>query len=370
MYKLIFICIAALFQSCVTDDNNKPSSQDTLEVDWSYEFEHQGSPEPIPFIVGDSLVIISSDGQIISLYINNGSLKWNSESLNEFSIHGKEFLLNKKNLFANHISQLFNWNVENGERKWSFPIEDPLTLFNIGTHASTNYGFAIAAGSNQIFTIDFEGNIVFRKNIEYSSGYISHYENKLYLAQGKTIHGALTLGRITVLNAQNGDSLWAYNTDNGAFNIAPIIEDEIVYAGAIGNSLLNEVVALDAETGEVIWKQAHDYMWTRAFALGPENVYVNTGGSLAALDKETGIINWRVEWLGTASTRPVYLGGFVYLTNYGEILVIEDETGEVVHQESSPDGTTIWHLAASSDKLFAQTSRQLIAYQPWHLRDD
>ncbi|MDR9417048.1 MAG: PQQ-binding-like beta-propeller repeat protein [Gracilimonas sp.] len=368
MYRIIFVCIVTLFQSCVTD--NKPPLQDSLAIDWNYKYKFQGSPDPIPLVVGDSLVITSLDGQVISLFIHDGSLKWSSESLNEFSIHGKGFLLNKKNVFANHTNQLFNWNVENGERKWSIPIEDPLTLFNIGTHASTSYGYAVAAGSNQIFTVDFDGNILFRKQIEYSSGYITHYQNKLYLAQGKTVHGALTLGRITVLNAQDGDSLWAYNADNGAFNVASIVEDGIVYAGAFGNSPLNEVVALDAESGEVIWRYESDYIYTRAFALGPEHVYVNTGGSLAALNKQTGELEWRVEWLGTASTKPVYLGGYVYLTNYSELMVIDDESGQVVHREPSPDGTAIWHVAASSDKIFAQTSRQLIAYQPWHLREE
>ena len=45
------------------------------------------------------------------------------------------------------------------------------------------------------------------------------------------------------------------------------------------------------------------------------------------------------------------------------------ETGELVHEEPLPTGNGyLWRLAVSEDKLFAQTSRHIIAYEPWHLR--
>lgn len=110
--------------------------------------------------------------------------------------------------------------------------------------------------------------------------------------------------------------------------------------------------------------------FTRNTSLGPIHFYVNTGGSLAALNKQNGELEWRVEWLSTDFNKPVYLEGYVYHVRDTELLIIDDTNGEVVHREPVPDGTFFWHVAASSDKIFAQTSNQLIAYQPWHLRDN
>jgi hypothetical protein len=44
-------------------------------------------------------------------------------------------------------------------------------------------------------------------------------------------------------------------------------------------------------------------------------------------------------------------------------------TGELAHREPTPGGF-IWHFAVNENRLFVQTDRQLIAYEPWHLREN
>lgn len=97
--------------------------------------------------------------------------------------------------------------------------------------------------------------------------------------------------------------------------------------------------------------------------------YVNASGWLYAINKTDGSIAWSVTFEGSSFGNIVDINGYVYHARSNEIIIVNDETGEVVHRESVPDGTYFWHVAASSDKVFAQTSRQLIAYQPWHLRE-
>jgi outer membrane protein assembly factor BamB len=193
----------------------------------------------------------------------------------------------------------------------------------------------------------------------------------LFIGQRKTIHGGLTQGRIRAFDASTGDSLWTYQTDNGGFYTRTFVQDGVVYGAAKGNSPLGEIVALDSETGQQIWVyNEKDRAQAQNLSMSEKNIIANTGGGLTAIEKTSGDLSWRVDWLGYGDNKPVYLEGYVYHARYSEILVIHDASGEIVHREPVPSGERyFWHLTAGADKLFAQTDATITAYEPWHLRE-
>lgn len=370
--KAFEIVLIVLFVSACFGENpteiEKPKPE--LNMIWQIDTNIIDAPSAPPLIVDDSVLIITGELSLRAQRISDGKTKWKSEIDGKNALDTKVLLLQDDTIVSAHKNKILGWNKIKGRIILEIKEQDKVSVFPRGRNTVVDNGFAFIGDTLDAYVINASGKIRFRIDVDFgslSSGYVNQ---KVYLGQTKTINGALTLGRIRAFDSQTGDSIWVYNTNNGGFNESILIKGGILFSGSFGNSPLNEVVALNAETGEVIWRYESDYIYTRAFALGPEHVYVNTGGSLAALNKQTGELEWRVEWLGTASTKPVYLGGYVYHTNYSELMVIDDKTGSVVHREPSPDGTAIWHLAASSDKIFAQTSRQLIAYQPWHLREE
>jgi outer membrane protein assembly factor BamB len=358
--------------SCISAPPEDPRPLN-LQIIWKTSTNNIDAPDVQPLIVDDAKIIISGQQDLVAVNINTGDELWRGAIGDEEALVSALLLYDekRKRILSNHKEDFKAWDSITGELLFTLTGESGVQTFALGKHVVLEDGYGLIGDTLDAYVIKPNGSIRYTIQVPFASAGLAYSENTLYMTMGKTINGGLTKGKIVAFNVQSGDSLWAYNTNDGGFiSIAPVIENNILYASTFGNSTLDEAVALDTQTGEVIWRYASDKLFTRRTAMGPTHFYINTGGSLVALDKKGGNLAWRVEWLGTASTKPVYLRGYVYLTDYGEIKVIDDETGEVVHREPTPDGSPIWHVAASSDKIFAQTSRQLIAYQPWHLRGE
>jgi outer membrane protein assembly factor BamB len=379
MKYLLPIFIAIVLQSCFGSPA-APSKPEGLTEIWRYEHGIVGDAPPV---VSDDMVFASGGLYLYAITENTGEMVWKAEVDNDMELQGHILLNDDRSIVACHRDgdeiKIRSWHKVNGVLEWErVYIDDPnsqdLEPVLLGGHTviGEDNSYAFVARNSEIFILNERGEQTLRKKLDnhYSIRGIAYTNGKLLMGQGRTIHGGLTLGRITALDTASGDSLWAYDTEDGGFLAPPIVEDGVMYAGAVGNSPVKEFVALDAETGEVIWRQT-DWVRTDNFLLGPKYIYVNTGASLAALDKTDGHIVWRFEWESSAGLiTPVYLEGYVYHSDHGRIFVLDAETGELVHEEPLPKGGGyFWHLAVSEDKLFAQTSYQLIAYEPWHLRD-
>ena len=348
MLKVIVISIFLLSISCLGSPTEPPTKKD-VELSQLWNFEH-GTVGAAPPIIYDDKVIMSGGLFVYALDEETGDEIWKQQFEDDNILKGQVFLINGNQVVVAHIDKIRAWNVMTGNSEWEFDYDtNEVKPRLIGSHISFEDKYGFTSEQSKFFTLNKCGQLISIKELD-----------KKFDVQG------LPLIKKTCPLSM----LSSYNTEKGGFiNVAPIVENGVVYAGTIGNSPTDIAVALNAETGEVIWENETDYFFTRSTNLGPKYFYVNTGGSLAALNKENGKLEWRVEWMGTDFNKPVYLEGYVYHVRNSELVIVQDSTGKVVHREPVPDGTFFWHVAASSDKIFAQTSRQLIAYQPWHLRN-
>lgn len=365
---LLSIGIIVFYQACFTT-NSPPEKETELLTLWKYDYDIQDAPNHPPLVVDDSLVFISGDSHLTSIRIHSGEEKWQVEDFGVFPLAGAILLKNQDQVVANHKSEIISWNINNGDREWTLPIKSPLTLFEIAQHVIFDNGYAFVGTGNQLYTVSMNGEVKYEKKLGMGTAHIASDGNTLFVGQGRTVTGALTLGRITALNAQNGDSLWAFDTDQGGFLwAAPIVENGVIYAGTyLGNP--SRVFALNTETGEKLWERSG--FSTFKIHSNQSKIYINASGWLYAINKIDGSIAWSVTFEGSGFGNIVDMHGYVYHARSNEIVVVENATGKVIHREPVPDGGGFfWHVAASSDKVFAQTSRQLIAYQPWHLREE
>jgi len=359
-----------LFQSCFGTPTDQPI-ENVLKQIWSYNYD----------IVGDAPSVVSGDTiyapgglYLFALNAEDGRLIWQKEIDTNSELKGQKLLIKDNQIVANHLESIRSWNRETGELFWEYTYSDELEPRRNGNHTNTDIGFVFCAFRSQFFVLDLTGKELFSKKLDENFGVlgVTSSENRFYLSQRNTINGALTLGRITALDA-NGDSLWAYNTENGGFFVSSYLEENLLYVGTQGNSSKSEVVTLNIDNGGAVWKYITEdpKEFSNSILVTSSKVIFRANGRLVALDKTSGKKEWQFDWLGTATVDPVYLGGYVYHSDNFTIYVFEEETGNLVHEEPVPDGGFyFWHLTVSEDKLFAQTSSQLIAYQPWHLRDD
>lgn len=369
MYKFLFISTVALLTSCFGSPTDEPREDMELLKIWSVDHGTVGDARPI---LHDGKIIMSAGLYVYALDKETGEEIWKSQFEEDNVLQGRIFLINHTQVVAAHTDKIRAWNLSDGVLEWEFDYEvNGLEPRLTGKHISFGDKYGFTSERSRYFILNNSGDAekVISLDTEYGVQGLAYYGGNLFIGQANTVHGLLTLGRITAMDAQTGDSLWAYDTENSGFIwAAPIVKNGVIYAGSSGNSPNNEFIALNSETGDLIWKHI-EKLPTDNFLVGPKYVYVNTGGSLAALDKQDGSLAWRYEWTSSAGLiTPVYLEGYIYHSDHGRIFVLDAETGKLVHEEPLPKGAGyFWHLAVSEDKLFAQTSYQLIAYEAWHL---
>ena len=130
------------------------------------------------------------------------------------------------------------------------------------------------------------------------------------------------------------ESLWTVALDEGTSFRTPVVATGRVFAA---NQQGGVLLALDAETGEQLWKHVSE-QWIRGSpVIADTSVYVKEGFSsndqpnlLRALDAATGDQEWTYE-LATDEHRGSILcvsGGFVYVAANRHLLALDAETGE------------------------------------------
>ncbi len=368
------ISIGLLITSCLGAPT-KETNEEQLEVLWNIQTNAIDIPNCPPLVIGDENIVFAGARNLTAINMDTGELVWNGEIPEEIGLQSSIMLFDIENqrVISNHKQSVRVWDAIDGGVLYTLDKEDGILAHIAGNNSVVKNGFGIVGDTLDAYIINNDGSLKYNLDVEFGTSGIAYAEDKVYLAQGKTIHGELTLGRIRVFDFQTKDSLWVYKTEYGGFGEPLNIEENILYGGTRGNSPERVVVALNSENGEVIWEYvtADQLEYTESLLVGPNHIYSGAGGTLLALDKKTGQKKWRFDWTSSTLVRPVYLEGYIYHSDHNQLFVLNAETGELVHTEPVPDGGSyFWHVAASSDKIFAQTSNQLIAYQPWHLRED
>lgn len=362
------------FLGCIfSTEPEKPAEKINLEQIWVYD--HSESGDATPLLSNDTL-FASADQYVFALEANTGKLIWREENDINLVLQGNKFLKSGNQIVAHHVKSTKAWNATTGILEWEYE-NDPESrneARRTGKDEITDKGYTIASLFSRFYTLNNNGIVVQTRDFDPSFGVsgVCHWKDEIIVTQFNSVNGALTLGRLTAINTNSGDSLWSYNTRYGGFSRAkPIVEDGVLYAGTVGNSETRLFLAFELEQQTPKWEftTQNPLGYTEDFILGPDLIYIRSAAYLFVLDKQTGEKVWDFKWTSATSVNPVYLGGYVYVSDHYTIYILDAETGELAHTEPLPEGGGyFWHLTVSEDKLFAQTSYQLIAYEPWHLR--
>ena len=356
--------------ACDSNGTGK-KSHTPLEAKWRYAYDIAGSVRLPPRVVGDTLVLFSAEARLTALRTVDGSLSWKSARVeNPISeLYSEELAIVGNKVYGSHVDQALVWDITSGDIVWRFEPPSQRRFYNSGYFGGgSGLGYFYGSGSGSwLYVLNKQsGSLEYRRQYEYGVRGTTYDDGMLYFTQAWTPEGAKgqSKGGIMKVDAATGDSLWNFRTPRGGFyRMRPFVEDGVVYAGTDGGE--NTVfVALDAATGEVLWRNTRARVYAAEMVDG--KIFVNDGSDLLALDKDDGSILWRARLdAGHGESGLAYLDGYVYHPHGQAMRVVNAETGEIVHIEAPPDGSYFWEVGAGAGKVFAQSSSNLIAYQPY-----
>jgi alcohol dehydrogenase (cytochrome c) len=150
-------------------------------------------------------------------------------------------------------------------------------------------------------------------------------------------HRYSTLREVTAANAHNLEAKWAYHMSGMRdLEISPIVMNGVMYL-----SQFNRLDAIDARSGNVIWKyqrQPVSTAWQRGTAVYGNKVYAVTSDSrLLALDARNGAVVWDVKSYGG-----LILAGGAPLVAHGKVIVSGNKPDGFIQAYDAETGKYIW----------------------------
>jgi len=274
--------------------------------------------------------------------------------------------------FNNHVHAI---NLDSGVERWRFPAEADAKITFYAAPALTDDGQLIVGGyDNVLYSLSTatgqvnwkfegaEGRFVGSVLVAGETIYAPNANHRLYALglDGKMawatpfetgeplwaqpvadpacdcIYLTSMDHKIYAVNAQTGRQIWATPDLGGAIVGTPALgEDGRLYAGTFAS----EMLALDAGTGEILWRFAtQKWAWASPAIEGETLYFGDLSGTFYALDRQTGQVLWQLQPGGAIVGKPlVYESGIYFTTETGSLLSV------------TPEGATRWNLPFDLD---------------------
>lgn len=289
-------------------------------------------------------------------------------------MNGVGLALKDSYLFAlTGSGSVFALNKTNGNILWQQDLQIPL---RVAPSVAGNILF-IQTIDNKLLALDMkDGHQIWSYDISSEDTVLAGGASPAYDAQKEIVVTAFSNGELQAFNAKIGYSLWSNNLINTSFSssslvnavkASPVIENDTVFA--IGNN--NKVMAVDLETGDILWTQPIGGVNT-PFVEKTALFLISNDGKLWALDKETGNEIWSsdvLEGIKLEKRRDIYLSGPLMINS--ELLITASnglvytfdpkngtKTGEFDIDEDLPFGPVV----ADQKLIFLTRNAELIVY--------
>jgi len=319
----------------------------TGDVIWQMQTQHL-NPHSFrlfskPELDSDYVYVGSATNHLYCLNKHTGNVIWTYEA--DDWIRSKPYVAGGK-LFIATLSGNVHCVDKDGKRIWqkavsSHPIYADITYEN---------GYLVFNDSNlRLWCIDIViGDTLWNRSIldeavingqAYQADELAcggWYQSKPTVADGKVFIG--TPSRFVIAyDYQSGDEIWKFEC-GGAVSAAPIYDSGRIYFGQKGEEYF---YCLDANTGDLIWKQTIGWVWSSA-NIADGKVYVGgSDGYVSCLSAETGHIIWRFRTGKSTAPEPPIDNGQVFFGSWDHFVYSLDvDTGKLnwqFHTGGSPD---------------------------------
>jgi outer membrane protein assembly factor BamB len=199
--------------------------------------------------------------------------------------------------------------------KWPFArAQDPY----IAMPLATEEGIYAASSDGRLYAIDYQGNSLWTSfetedaiwaapSFDDEHLYLASLDHKLY-----------------AIDRSNGREVWSADLE-GAIVGSPAVNDTgTLFVGTFGS----EMIALDAETGNIQWQfPTQGWVWSGP-ALGDERVYFgDLSGEFYAVSQASGTLVWSYTADGTITGSPLITSTGIYFTTEAGSIIALNQNG-------------------------------------------
>jgi outer membrane protein assembly factor BamB len=270
--------------------------------------------------LGEENVNLADNGDVFSVRLSNGSLVWRFPEKTDpkRGFYAAPEVDGDQLLVGDYAKTLTSLDVKTGTTRWTYGTDDSRW---IASPLAVD-GTILAPGGYTIHALSKDGTMLWKftaKNAFWAKPVVM--ENTAYVPSLDHFLYALRL--------TDGKKLW--ETDLGGSAVASVAlneQEKMLYIGTLSNELL----AIKAETGQIIWRfAAQGGVWNKPVVIEGSVYFGDLSGTVYALDIKTGKKRWTLDAGG-----PVVAGGMltpegmVFCTENGNVLMV------------SPEGSKTW----------------------------
>ncbi len=339
MKRCFLFYLVLLLVSCTTTQIGPDSD---LSLEWT--FSTGGMIIQSPLIVGNLVIICPSPERLLALDLKTGQPKWTFSPPEEiweraYASDGKRLFIGLRNasLVALEVSTGRPlWHKDLGANVHTVPLVSdgivyaPTTFVGPGLNADVH-------GRARLFALEAEtGNLIWAFE---SNNYILQtpaiYEDMLYVGGDFYDPQPVDEGghnRIYALHRSDASVKWTYESEDGLPKRIYATRNTVVFVGY--QDFMN---GIDAHTGQLRWR-LDTGNWTPSFLGAGNTVYFSSANTkVFAAEVDTGQFRWIFDIPeGTFNyliEAPILLNGTLYfITQQGDFFALDAASGELLWQ--------------------------------------
>ena len=331
---------------------------DSLLEQWRYQTGSSISCSPVA--QNDAVYIAADNRRIYCLDGQTGEKRWETETFLNYPLpFGSPTLQNEKIYFitggaSEQPSYLYCYST-NGDKLWSF-----VAFGQITSSSALVYGNKIFFGSSTdlIYCINESGSQVWQYGLN------SPIQSSPCVGAGR-VFAVTSKGRVYAFDYNNFTTLFEIDLPLASFSdvkSSPVYMDGVVYVSTKNANEKGEIFAINAYTGEVIWRSGNIGNFTSTPAVNQNFLFIGTEeGSLLCLNRTDGRLKWKVPTKGKLMGSPALTGDAVVIgTGDGQVMSLNQSTGDVI-SKIGLGGEIITSPIISNHKIIVTFSNTCVA---------
>ncbi len=325
-----------------------------------WRFQTGSSISSSPVIHNDTAYVISDNRKLYALDLENGQRRWESDVFTNYSVPlGAPTVTNDRIYFltggaSDRPSYLYCYSTE-GYRLWNFAAFGQFT-----THSPLVYGNKIFAGASTdiFYCINTGGNQIWQYALNApAAGAPSMGANRVFVISSK--------GRLYAFDYDSLSNLFEIDipvSSPSECKSSPAFYDGIVYVATRSLNNRGEMFAINAYTGEIIWKTGPLANFTSSPSVSTNFIYIGSEDNIVyAIGRADGKVKWKYATRGRILSSPALSGETLFAASSDGSIYAFDQRGEI-QWKTSLGGEIITSPAISNNKLVITQSNNCIAF--------
>jgi outer membrane protein assembly factor BamB len=291
---------------------------------------------------------LAYQAHLYAINLLNGTEKWRfpAKADNKITFYAAPALTEDGQLIAgsyNHI--LYSINPTNGQQNWIFQGSRK-DYHYVASPMSAGENIFAPSADTYLYTLNLAGNQRWNFKTKDALWSIPIYDGKQILLPSMDHH-------VYALSPESGNLIWSSEDLGGAIvGNATLSEQGVLYTGTLDS----EMVALDTQTGKVLWRfSAEGWIWSGPF-LDQEMLYFgDLKGKVFAVNAQDGAVRWQIQpdvSTNSAITgTPLVVGDTLYFASKAGILYAVDKSNGNPRWNKTLGGEIYASMVAVGDSI-------------------